>query len=316
MPELVAIGETMAALSCSRIGPLRHAGTLEVSIAGAESTVAIGVGRLGHSAAWVGRLGDDELGERVRMTLRAEGVQVYAVADATAPTGLLIKERRTADQRRVHYYRAASAGAHLCIGDIPPFVVEEATVLHTSAITLALSSTAAAAVHEAVDRARSAGVTVSLDANYRRKLWPLDVFRRTVTSLLPSVDLLFASLDEAQSLLRTDATDPAELALALREYGPGTVVITMGADGALSASSSGIVPTSAVRVTEIDPVGAGDSFVAGYLSAVLSGKDDRDRLAAATRVAAFSVAAQGDWEGLPTAAELLPAAESAGEISR
>ncbi|MFF7994267.1 sugar kinase [Kitasatospora xanthocidica] len=316
MAELVTIGETMAALSAVRIGPLRHAGALELSVAGAESTVAIGLARLGRTAAWIGRLGADELGERVRMTLRGEGVEVHAATDATAPTGLMIKERRTADRRRVHYYRAHSAGSRLRSEDIPDHLIEGAAVLHTSAITLALSDSAAATVRDAVRRARAAGVTVSFDANYRAKLWEQPDYRRAVSALLPALDVLFASSDEARALLRTDTADPAALATALLERGPRTVVITLGARGALSAGPSGVVRAEAVRVSETDPVGAGDSFVAGYLCATLDGRDEAGRLAHAGRVAAYSVSAHGDWEGLPTATELADPQAAATDVSR
>ncbi|MEU6972068.1 sugar kinase [Kitasatospora aureofaciens] len=316
MPDLVTIGETMAALSAERVGPLRHARKLDLSVAGAESTVAIGARRLGHTAGWIGRLGADELGELVRTTLRGEGVEVHAAADPTAPTGLMIKERRTADLRRVHYYRAHSAGSRLCQEDIPHEIVERARVLHVGAITPALSDSAAQAVREAVRRARSAAVTVSFDANYRAKLWQPAAYRQAVTALLPDVDLLFAGLDEARALLHTDRTDPAALAGLLLKLGPRTVVLTLGASGALSTGPSGVLRTEAVRVTETDPVGAGDSFVAGYLSALLSGLDETARLARAARVAAYSVSATGDWEGLPTATELAHPPVAGTDINR
>ncbi|MFC9331228.1 sugar kinase [Kitasatospora sp. NPDC057015] len=316
MAELAVLGETMAALAAMRIGPLRHARSLELSIAGSESTVAVGACRLGRSAAWIGRLGADELGALVRATLRAEGVAVHAGEDPLAATGLMIKERRTADQRRVHYYRSGSAGSRLSTADLPDNVIEQAAILHTGAITLALSETAAAAVDEAVRRARAAGTLVSFGANYRAKLWAAEEFRSAVTRLLPSVDLLFASLEEAQILLGSDITEPAVLAGALLESGPHTVVLTMGADGALSAGPRGILRGTAEAVTETDPVGAGDSFVAGYLVGVLSGADEATRLAIAGRVAAFSVSAQGDWEGLPSHAEFVQSAAAPGEVSR
>ena len=71
---------------------------------------------------------------------------------------------------------------------------------------------------------------------------------------------------------------------------------------------------AAEPVTELDPVGAGDAFVAGYLSTLLAGADTENCLRAAARVAAFCVAAEGDWEGLPATAELAPA--TAADISR
>ena len=303
MPDLVTLGETMAALAPDRIGPLRLARRLGLSIAGSETTVAIGLRRLGHSAAWISRLGDDEFGALVRSTLQAEGVEVHAPADHEAPTGLMLKERRTAEIRRAHYYRTGSAASRLTPADLPPGLVESARILHAGAITLALSDHAAATVAEAIHRARF----VSFGANFRSKLWSADAFRDSVLELLPSVNVLFASADEARTLLRDTESPPTALAAALHDAGPDAVVLTMGADGTVSADHDGIHQVPAVKVAETDPFGAGDSFVAGYLAAVLNGADATTRLRIASNVAAFSVSADGDWEGLPTAAELTTA---------
>ena len=310
MPDLVTLGETMAALAPDRIGPLRHTRHLSLGIAGSESTVAIGVRRLGHTAAWIGRLGDDALGRLVRDTLRGEGVEVYVRSDPDAPTGLLLKERRTGNARRVHYYRSGSAGSRLVPADLPPGVIESAPVVHVSAITPALSPGAADTTRELIRRARF----VSFDANFRSKLWSAEEFRRCVLSLLPKVGLLFASLHEARILLAAPEGGAEELAAALRSMGPATVVVTMGSDGAVSAGPSGVHHVAAEAVAEVDPVGAGDSFVAGYLSALLDEAAEPERLRVASRTAAFSVSADGDWEGLPTAEEL--AASAADDIIR
>jgi 2-dehydro-3-deoxygluconokinase len=305
MPELVTFGETMAALAPDRTGPLRHSRSLSLSVAGAESTVAIGVARLGHSVAWVGRVGVDELGLLVRDTLRSQGVDVRAVIDPAAPTGLMLKERRTADVRRVHYYRAGSAGSRLVPDDLPKDLVESARIVHTGAITAALSATAAATVSAAIARANFA----SFDANFRSKLWPAAEYRDFVLARLPEVDLLFASLDEARILLGRTEGEPDDLATALKDAGPDEVVVTLGQDGAVCADRDGKVHRVQARpVTLVDPVGAGDSFAAGYLAALLDGGDVPARLSAASRVAAYSVSAEGDWEGLPTCAELTAAA--------
>lgn len=102
-PEVVTFGETMAALRAH--GALRLGGSLGLSVAGAESNVAIGLARLGHRVHWAGQVGADELGALVLRTLRAEGV------DAGRPTGLLLAEPRLGTLTRVSYYRAASAGS-------------------------------------------------------------------------------------------------------------------------------------------------------------------------------------------------------------
>jgi len=140
---LVTLGETMALFTADRVGPLRHATTMRVGIAGAESNVAIGVRRLGHPAAWIGRVGSDELGQLVLGRLRAERVEVdAAVVDPEAPTGLMVKEHRTADLARVVYYRRGSAGSRLAPGDLDEARIRGARVLHLTGITPALSASA------------------------------------------------------------------------------------------------------------------------------------------------------------------------------
>ncbi|NUT91830.1 MAG: sugar kinase [Saccharothrix sp.] len=304
MSGLVTLGETMVALSPDRIGPLRHARSLNVSVAGSESTVAIGVARLGHPSTWIGRVGQDEFGSLVTATLAGEGVRTCAVVDAHAPTGLMVKEQRTGDLRRVQYYRDGSAGSRLRPEDAPADVVRSARVLHVSGITLALSSTSAAAVRGAVDLARASGVVVSFDLNHRAMLWTTERARTALREMLALADLVFASDDEARLVLDTDEPDPAVLAARLRDHGTSTAVVTLAAAGAVAVDPSGTVRATAPTVTEVDPLGAGDSFVAGYLAALLDGAAAPDRLTTAVAVAALSVGAHGDWEGLPTRAEL------------
>lgn len=140
---ILTYGETMAALKSATAGPLRMGGRFALSMAGAESTVAIGVGRLGGTARWVGVVGDDELGSLITMRLRAEGVLTDGVVTTdAAPTSLIVKERRTAAVTRVSYYRRHGAGALLAPAHVEEAHVREARVLHVTGITPALSRSA------------------------------------------------------------------------------------------------------------------------------------------------------------------------------
>ncbi|MFG1914462.1 sugar kinase [Micromonospora sp. NPDC048898] len=301
MTDLLTLGETMAAFRSS--GPLRLGGTAGISVAGAESTVAIGVARLGHRAAWVGVTGADEPGELVRRTLRAEGVDLtWSRIDATAPTGLILFENRVADINRVTYHRAGSAGSRLRPTDVtrafdapgsPP------RLLHVTGITCALGAEPYQAVVEAVRRARAAGSTVCLDVNHRQRLWSVAEAAAALRPLLPALDLVVASDDELAVL--TDAADPVA---ALLSAGVTEVVVKHGADGATSHHATGTVHRPARTVPVVDTVGAGDAFVAGLLSAWLDGADAPTRLDRAVTTGAFAVATRGDWEGLPDRAEL------------
>src|SRR5215471_16214472 len=109
----------MVLLLAEQPGPLREATTFRRLVAGAESNVAIGVCRLGHTAGWIGRVGEDELGRAILLRLRGEGVDLsHACADLGAPTGLVIRERRELGPIDVVYYRRGSAASRLSPDDL------------------------------------------------------------------------------------------------------------------------------------------------------------------------------------------------------
>jgi len=301
--DVLTLGETMVLLSAPRVGPLRHARCLDVGIGGSESNLAIGVTRLGGTAAWIGRLGDDEFGYLVRSTLAGEGVDVgRVVLDPAAPTGLMVKARRTATSTTVRYYRSGSAGSRLRAEDVAPELVRGARVLHVSAITPALSVSARAAVHAAVDEAVAAGVPVSFDLNYRRALWPPEDAAAEMRTLVKQATVVFAAEDEARLLV--DATEPGDLARGIAALGPSEAVVKLGSRGAVAFAGDRLVEAPRYEVTLVDPVGAGDAFAAGYLTELLAGRDVPQRLATAAAAGAFAVTVSGDWEGLPNRTEL------------
>ena len=302
---LVTLGETMGLLVAIEAGPLHRVPALRLGIAGAESNVAIGIRRLGVDATWVGRLGTDEMGDLIERELRAEDVRILARRES-APTGLMLKTMRTSDLVQVTYYRAASAGSRLSPDDVDEDVVAGARILHVTGITPALGPGPAAAVRAAVESARAHGVIVSLDVNYRTALWAPDVAARTLRDLARQADVLFASEDEAMLLAATQGAGigPVDLARQLTAYGPPQVVIKRGRDGCVALIDGQVYQRAALPVRAVDPVGAGDAFVAGYLADLIAGQPAATRLATANATGAFAVTVSGDWEGLPRRAEL------------
>ncbi|WP_369356517.1 sugar kinase [Streptomyces sp. cg2] len=305
-PDLLTFGETMLALRGS--GPLKLGGTMRVSVAGAESNVAIGLARLGHRVHWTGAVGADEAGELVLRTLRAEGVEVSgATRDPGAPTGLILFEPRLPELTRVHYYRAGSAGSRPAADAVERvFATAPPRVLHLTGITPALGPTARASAGHALRLARRHGTQVCLDVNFRARLWSPEEAAEVLRGWLPWVDVLLASEDELPLCVPGTADAPAEdAARRLLDGGVREVVVTYGADGATAfTGDGGPCHQPAVPVRAVDPVGAGDAFAAGYLSALLDGADVAGRLARAATTGAFAAASPGDWEGAPTRAEL------------
>lgn len=300
---VLTFGETMALMSADQAGPLAHASTLSLGIGGSESNMAIGLQRLGVQAVWCGRVGADSLGQLVAREIRAEGVDVRVTIDRSAPTGLMIKERRTPGLQRVDYYRTGSAGSRFCPDDLDRELIRAAGLLHITGITPTLSEEAAAAVVEAIAAAKAANVPVSFDLNYRAKLWPAEPAQEAYRDIIPLVDIVFAGSDEAEIAVG-EAASAEELARGLSSLGPRQAVIKLGADGALALIDGRIYRQAAIPVAVVDTVGAGDAFVAGYLAEFMNQASPETRLRTAAATGAFACLVAGDWEGFPRREEL------------
>lgn len=150
---------------------------------------------------------------------------------------------------------------------------------------MALGEAPAEAVRTGVRTARERGVLVCLDVNHRQRLWTARRARQTLAPLAPLLDLP----PQVQSLL---------------DCGVRQVVVKLGPGGARAHTAEGAMHLPARPVQAVNAIGAGDGFVAGYLSGLLDGLDVPGRLARAVAIGAFVVATAGDWEGLPTRDEL------------
>ncbi len=293
-----------------RPGRLRHAASLELKVGGAESNLAIALSRLGVSSGWVSLLGDDEPGQLVLDRVRGEGVDVSRVQRVEdLPTGLYLREQVGANAR-VYYYRRGSAASTMAPEILDPEYLGGAEFLHLTGITPALSEDCRDFTLWA---AREGGARVSFDVNYRSKLWRPEEARIFVEEILPSVDLLFVGDDEAEALWGRDDED---LVRELASRGPREVVLKRGKEGSLALVEGRVITHPVFPVQEVDPVGAGDAFNAGYLAGHLWGLAPEERLRAASAMGALSVATLGDYEGLPDREELTAFMEGRKALGR
>jgi 2-dehydro-3-deoxygluconokinase len=312
MPEVVTSGETMALLVPSRTGRLRHQASLELRIGGAESNVAIALARLGIAAGWVGWVGDDELGELVLNRLRAEGVDLSFAGKVTeGSTGVYFRELLPSGPR-VYYYRRGSAASFLRPEAFDPAYLEGARFLHLTGITPALSDSARAYTLWALEEAKKKAVQVSLDVNYRSKLWPPGGMRAFLRETVALADLVFASEEELAVLFGSER-EGLDL---LTSWGAREVLVKRGSRGALAWIQGKTLESPAFPCQEVDPVGAGDAFAAGYLAATLWGLPLEERLKVANAMGAWAVSTWGDYEGLPTKGELFAFLENRRELGR
>lgn len=258
--DVIAVGETMG---CLVLRGHRHPGG--ITLAGAESNVAIGLAFLGHRTRWASRLGTDRLGDHIVDRLRESGVDPYVTRDPVRQTGLAIKEL-SPGRTVVRYYRRDSAASAMSIRDAPPLT--NAEWLHLSGITPALSPACAELVPALMRQAGGQRVRVSFDVNLRPVLWDsLSIARDTIRLLCREADLVFVGDDESRALELGDTLEEFIRGNVLRPE--ATVVFKRGAHGP-QAFAAGVRYASAAVPTEVvDLTGAGDAFAAGFLSGQL-----------------------------------------------
>lgn len=298
--DVVTVGEGLVCLAPAGTQSLSDAAMLEKSYGGAELNTAIGLSRLGVTAQWVSRVGADSFGEEMLGILASEGVGTDHVRTvAGRVTGLMVKERLSAEQVSVGYYRAESAMSTMSPGDLPTELIAGARVVHLTGIGLALGGGPGATTRAALELCREGGAICTFDPNYRQLLWHRDDAQAAYATVLPAVDHLLCNEWEAR--LITGVADLPEAASALAALGPSTVIVKRGPRGAF-ALIEGVeydVPPAHVSAP-VDTVGAGDAFNAGWIFGVLNSLTPDEALRAAAWVAARVVEHSGDYAGFPT----------------
>lgn len=298
-PDIVTFGETMALLMPAKNGQgLEYASELHRSFGGAESNVAIGISRLGVSAGWFGRLGDDPLGRMIYKKIRGEGVDVSgATLTKEAPTGLMMREALMG-RTSVYYYRKNSAASLMRPLHLDEAYIAQAKILHVTGITPALSASCRDSVFEAIQIARKHGVKVSFDPNLRLKLWCLEEAREVLLELAKLADYWLPGMDELKLLYQME--DWEEIVSKLRDL--SAISIVKGGNSetyVVDGHSVTAVPYFKAEHV-IDTVGAGDGFCAGFLAGIVKGLDCVEAVRIGNLAGSLIVQTEGDWEGAPT----------------
>ena len=283
MHEIIAFGEAMVRLAPPNFQRLEQARSLDVEIGGAELNTAAGLTRLGHSTAWVSLLPDNPLGKLIANRVREVGISdqfVKFVPDARC--GLYFLEFGASPRASsILYDRKNSAIAGVQRGMFDwPHIFAGAKWFHVSGITAALSIGASEVVDEAMHAAKTAGLTVSVDLNYRAKLWTRERASHVMSLLLPMCDVLIASEADAEYLFGITGEDFAEVAKALIDrYGVKTVIGTRreaslvwrNRFGAVAYTAGQSLESEWYEVEIVDRLGAGDALAAGLIHGLIEG---------------------------------------------
>lgn len=270
MVRAVTLGEALLRLSAPDGVALENCQTLEVRAAGAESNVAVGLARLGVPSAWISALVDNPLGRLVAGSISRHGVDLGGVVwtDEGRMGAYYIELARRPRPGRIIYDRQESAFARLD-PDRPDWsLLDGASVLHLSGITLAINP---ALARRAIREARARAVPVSWDVNQRALLWSDEDAREAMADALAECTVIKLTAEEASGVLGLHGS-PEDQALAVAErWGASVAVVTDGNRGAVAAVDGEVFREAGHEAEAADRVGAGDAFMAGFLYALLAG---------------------------------------------
>jgi 2-dehydro-3-deoxygluconokinase len=283
MVDLVTFGEAMVRLAPPDFMRLEQTPTLDVKIGGGEYNVSVGAARLGVSSAFVSRLPKNPLGRMIANKAREHGVDTSHVVWCEGERAGLYFVEFGAKPRAssVLYDRRDSAISNIAPGMVNwDKVFTNAKVFHVSGITPALSPSAAAATKEAMQKAKEYDVTVSVDLNYRARLWTEAEAQQCMTELMDFTDILITTEEDTQRVFKIEGNDYEEVARKLHEqFGFEVVAITLRENlrvwlnnwTAIALHEGRIYDAPTYEVEIVDRVGGGDSFSAGFLAGFLQG---------------------------------------------
>jgi 2-dehydro-3-deoxygluconokinase len=293
MHDLVTLGEVLLRLAIPSPARIETARQLDVQIGGAEANVAAACARLGLRTAWISALPANPWGERVRRELTGHGVDCgHVVTLEGTRIGVYFLEYGVPPRPvRVLYDRRDSALARLTPAQVDWVPVRQARLVHLTGITPALGEPA----RSLVERAFVEAATVSFDVNYRATLWSPSEARAFLTPVLSRVRYLFIGQAEAQTLFDLAGSAEHMLAALSRLAPKATISLQQGEAGSTVLDGGRLLrPRQRPTVHVVDPIGAGDAYAAGFLWAVLRGRDLQEAVDAGTAVAALKCSTWGD----------------------
>jgi 2-dehydro-3-deoxygluconokinase len=338
--RVVTFGEIMMRLATPGRLRFAQARELELTYGGGEANVAVSLAHFGLDARFVTRLPKNPFGNAAVSVLRGFGVDTTQVARGGDRIGIYFLETGASQRASVVVYdRAGSAISEVGPGDFDwDTIFKGADWFHFTGITPALGPKVAEAAKEACRAAKSAGLTVSCDLNYRKKLWSPAQAQAVMTELMEWVDVAIGNEEDAEKVfgIRAAGADVTGGAVASAAYeqvartlaerfGLRSVAITLresrSADNngwsAMLLHEEGALRSRAYDINIVDRVGGGDSFAAGLIYGLATGKPAQDALEFAVAASCLKHSIGGDFN-LVSAAEVenLVGGDGSGRVQR
>ncbi len=340
MAKIVTLGEIMLRLSTPGHSRFVQSDSFDVVYGGGEANVAVSCANYGHEAYYVTRLPVHEIGQAAVNALRRYGVRTDFIARGGSRVGIYFLESGAAMRpSKVIYDRAGSAIAEALPEDFDfDAIMEGADWFHWSGITPAISDRAAELTRLACEAAKRHGVTVSVDLNFRKKLWTKEKAQSVMRPLMQYVDVCIGNEEDAELCLgfkpdadveggKTDAEGYKGIFRAMADqFGFKYVVSTLRES--FSASHNGwkamiydgkeFYESKRYDILPIvDRVGGGDSFSGGLIHGLLTKATQGEALEFAVAASALKHTIDGDFNMVSAAeVEALAGGDSSGRVQR
>ena len=277
----------------------KYVGTIRLTVGGSSAITACGLARLGLRVAHGGIVGDDILGHAILEALRDRGVDTSTVTiDEAIPTGATVHLGTGEDRAML---TATGTIDRLRAEDVPREILSH--IRHIHAGSTGIQPKLRPGLPDLYRAARAAGVTCSFDTN-----WDPDRRWEGIDAMLAATDIFLPN--EREAALIAGVMDPLEAAQAMvaraeaagrdEAAGPLTIVVKLGAEGALAVRGDEALRVPADEVEVVDSTGAGDGFNAGFLYGFLDDRPLAECLALGVACGSLSVRAIGGVDGQAT----------------
>lgn len=340
MSRIVTFGEIMLRLAPMGFERFSQAKEFGVVYGGGEANVAVSLANYNKEAYFVTKLPKHEIGQCAVNELRKYGVNTDYIVRGGERVGIYYCEKG-ASQRpsKVIYDRAHSSIAEAKREDFNwKEIFKDAEWFHFTGITPALSEECASITLEAVKAAKEAGVTVSVDLNYRKKLWSTEKAGRVMGEIVKFCDVVIANEEDAEKVfgIKADETDITGGHLSdegyknvakqlVERFNLKYVAITLRES--MSASDNGwsamlydgneFYKSRRYNMHIVDRVGGGDSFGAGLIYGLTSGYSNQDALEFAVAASCLKHTIEGDFNLVSIEeVETLAKGDASGRVQR
>lgn len=318
MAKVVTLGEIMLRLSSPDHSRIVQSQSFDVCYGGGEANVAVSLSHYGHDAYFVSKVPAQELGDSAIKALKGENVKTDYVLRGGNRLGIYYLETGACMRpSKVIYDRANSAIAEAKPSEFDfRKIFKGATLFHFSGITPALSENAAKITEKACKTAKSMGILVSCDLNFRKKLWTKEKAQSVMRPLMQYVDICIGNEEDAEACLgfkpdadvtsgKTDAKGYEGIFKAMaKEFGFKYVATTLRESYSASHNGWKALLFDGEKFYQskhydiepiVDRVGAGDSFSAGLIHGLLTFNDNQKAVEFATAASALKHTIPGDF---------------------